>query len=155
MPVRLPARTKLSAHALPASQTLLQLAMQACCQHSFASRVSLHGSKRGLCQAQPSEPAAGTFYFVEFWLGFHVGFVGVCNGQRKLIMDGGAIARYYVLKGRFPIDTLTAVAWVAQVFPFVAHCSSVLAQIASRKGAVARVHMLKGLFPVDTPKVVA
>ena len=52
---------------------------------------------------------------MEFWLGFHVGFVGVSNNQRKLIMDGNAIARYYVFKGRCPIDLLTAVAWVVQV----------------------------------------
>ena len=59
---------------------------------------------------------------VKTWMGFHhLGFMGVCNGQRKLIMDGGAIARYYVLKGRAPIDALTTIASVAQVRHAFAH----------------------------------
>ena len=80
----------------------------------------------------------GSFYFVEFWLGFHVGFIGVCDGQRKLIMDGKAIARYYVLKGRCPIDLLTAVAWVVQVRDSVASSRPIMGKspctrLASRR----------------------
>lgn len=58
---------------------------------------------------------AGIFFTIEFALGFHVGFVGTYNGQQKLIMDGPGIARYYVLKGNFPVDILAVIAWVAQV----------------------------------------
>ena len=58
---------------------------------------------------------AGAFYFVELLLGFHIGFVGRLNTRKKLIMDGKAVAWYYVTKGQFFVDTLTAVAWIAQV----------------------------------------
>ena len=54
-------------------------------------------------------------YFMELCLGFHVGFMGSFNSQRKLIMDGRGIARYYVFRGNFFVDMLASVAWVAQV----------------------------------------
>ena len=52
---------------------------------------------------------------MELLLGFHIGFVGRLNTRKKLIMDGKAVAWYYVAKGQFFVDTLTAVAWIAQV----------------------------------------
>ncbi|KAK9804836.1 hypothetical protein WJX72_007920 [[Myrmecia] bisecta] len=58
---------------------------------------------------------AGCFYAVELGLGFHVGFVGRYNMQRKVIMDGRGIAWYYVLKGSFFIDLLTTLAWLTQI----------------------------------------
>ncbi|KAK9807740.1 hypothetical protein WJX72_007807 [[Myrmecia] bisecta] len=58
---------------------------------------------------------AGCFYAVELGLGFHVGFVGRYNMQRKVIMDGRGIAWYYLLKGSFAIDLLTTLAWLTQI----------------------------------------
>jgi hypothetical protein len=60
-------------------------------------------------------PRTGFFYFVELCLGFHVGFMGKLGIRRKLIMDGKAIAWYYIFHGQFLVDTITAVAWFAQV----------------------------------------
>ena len=68
------------------------------------------------CAAPAScHASAGAFYFVELWLGFHIGFVGKLNTRKKLIMDGKAVAWFYVIRGQFFVDTLTAVAWIAQV----------------------------------------
>ena len=96
---------------LPCPTWAIILAFRALCTSNPGARTYQHE----LHSVPEPEPCAGTFYFLEFCLGFHVGFVGICNGQRKLVMDGSAIARYYVLKGRCPIDLLTAVAWCAQV----------------------------------------
>ena len=46
---------------------------------------------------------------------FHVGFIGKYNTQKTLVMDGRAIARYYVTKGTFVVDFITSCCWVAQV----------------------------------------
>ena len=62
-----------------------------------------------------SHSTAGAFYFVELWLGFHIGFVGRLNTRKKLVMDGKAVAWYYLTRGQFIVDTLTAIAWIAQV----------------------------------------
>ena len=58
---------------------------------------------------------AGAFYFVELLLGFHIGFVGKLNARKKLVMDGKAVAWFYIRRGQFYVDTITAVAWIAQV----------------------------------------
>ena len=58
---------------------------------------------------------AGGFYFVELLLGFHVGFVGKLNARKKLVMDGKAVAWFYTCRGQFYVDTITAIAWIAQV----------------------------------------
>ena len=52
---------------------------------------------------------------MELFLSFHMGFVGKLGVRKKLIMDGKAIAWYYITRGQFFIDTLTAIAWIAQV----------------------------------------
>ena len=52
---------------------------------------------------------------MELCLGFHIGFVGKFMTRKKLVMDGKAVAWYYVRRGQFFVDTLTAVAWSAQV----------------------------------------
>lgn len=52
---------------------------------------------------------------MELWLGFHIGFVGRLNTRKKLVMDGKAVAWYYITRGQFLVDTLTAIAWIAQV----------------------------------------
>lgn len=57
----------------------------------------------------------GAFYFGELLLGFHVGFVGKLNARKKLVMDGKAVAWFYICRGQFYVDTITAVAWIAQV----------------------------------------
>ena len=52
---------------------------------------------------------------MELCLGFHIGFVGRFNTRKKLVMDGKAIAWYYITRGQWFVDTLTAIAWIAQV----------------------------------------
>ena len=66
-------------------------------------------SASGLCLC------AGAFYFVELLLGFHIGFVGKLNARKKLVMDGKAVAWFYMWRAQFFVDALTAVAWIAQV----------------------------------------
>lgn len=58
---------------------------------------------------------AGAFYTTDLIFNFHVGFVGKFNTQKTLVMDGHAIARYYVTKGTFIVDLITACCWTAQV----------------------------------------
>ena len=58
---------------------------------------------------------AGALYTVEWVLNFHIGFIGKHNTRRKLVMDGSAIARFYVTRGHFAIDFLTVLVWIAQV----------------------------------------
>ena len=52
---------------------------------------------------------------MELCLGFHIGFVGKYMTRKKLVMDGKAVAWYYIKRGQFFVDTLTAVAWITQV----------------------------------------
>lgn len=52
---------------------------------------------------------------MELLLSFNVGFVGKLGARKKLIMDGRAVAWYYITKGQFFVDAITAVAWIAQV----------------------------------------
>lgn len=59
--------------------------------------------------------AAGTIYFVELCLNFHIGFIGKYGTQKRLIMDSKAVAWYYITQGQFFVDCITAVAWIAQV----------------------------------------
>ncbi len=59
--------------------------------------------------------APGAFYTLDLVFNFHVGFIGKFNGQKTLVMDGHAIARYYVTKGTFVVDLITACCWTAQV----------------------------------------
>ena len=61
--------------------------------------------------------SAGFFFFIEFLVNFHVGFIGKNNTRRKLIMDGRAIAWYYVTQGHFMVDLLTVIVWIAQARP--------------------------------------
>ena len=61
---------------------------------------------------------------MELWLGFHIGFVGKLNAKKKLIMDGKAVAWYYVQRGQFYVDALTAVAWIAQVLAPSLSCAA-------------------------------
>lgn len=58
---------------------------------------------------------AGFSYTVDMIFNFHVGFIGKFNTQKTLVMDGRAIARYYVTKGTFVVDFITACCWLAQV----------------------------------------
>ena len=58
---------------------------------------------------------AGTFYFMELLLNFHIGFIAKYGTQKKLVIDGKATAWYYITQGQFFVDMLTAVAWIAQV----------------------------------------
>ncbi|CAL8465088.1 g4623 [Coccomyxa elongata] len=58
---------------------------------------------------------AGTFYFVELCLNFHIGFIGKYGTQKRVIMDGKAVAWYYITQGQFFVDCITAVAWIAQI----------------------------------------
>lgn len=58
---------------------------------------------------------AGFFYTVDLIFNFHVGFIGKFNTQKTLVMDGRAIARYYVTKGTFVVDFITSCCWLAQV----------------------------------------
>lgn len=57
----------------------------------------------------------GTLYFAELLINFHVGFIGKYGTQKKIVLDGKAVAWYYITQGQFLVDTLTAVAWIAQV----------------------------------------
>ena len=54
---------------------------------------------------------------------FHVGFIGKFNTQKTLVMDGRAIARYYVTKGTFVVDFITSCCWVAQVNEALSNCA--------------------------------
>ncbi len=65
----------------------------------------------------PGPRAPGAFYTLDLVFNFHVGFIGKFNGQKTLVMDGHAIARYYVTKGTFVVDLITACCWTAQVGP--------------------------------------
>lgn len=58
---------------------------------------------------------AGLFYAAEFLINFHVGFIGKNNTRRRLIMDGRAIAWFYIMKGHFFVDFLTVLVWIAQI----------------------------------------
>ncbi|BDA50689.1 probable potassium/sodium hyperpolarization-activated cyclic nucleotide-gated channel [Coccomyxa sp. Obi] len=58
---------------------------------------------------------AGTFYFVELCLNFHIGFIGKYGTQKRMIMDGKAVAWYYITQGQFFVDCITAVAYFAQI----------------------------------------
>ena len=58
---------------------------------------------------------AGGLYFIDTCLGFHVGFLGKYNMNKKLVMDGRAIAWYYTTRGNFYVDVITVIAWTAQV----------------------------------------
>ena len=58
---------------------------------------------------------AGFFYTLDLIFNFHVGFIGKYNTQKTLVMDGRAIARYYVTKGTFVVDFITTCCWLAQV----------------------------------------
>lgn len=58
---------------------------------------------------------AGLLYTIDLFFNFHVGFIGKYNTQKTLVMDGRAIARYYVTKGTFIVDFITACCWTAQV----------------------------------------
>ena len=58
---------------------------------------------------------AGFFYTLDLIFNFHVGFIGKFNTQKTLVMDGRAIARFYVTKGTFAVDCITACCWTAQV----------------------------------------
>jgi len=59
----------------------------------------------------------GLFYAAEFLINFHVGFIGKNNTRRRLIMDGRAIAWFYIMKGHFFVDFLTVLVWIAQAPP--------------------------------------
>ena len=58
---------------------------------------------------------AGFFYTCDLIFNFHVGFIGKYGTQKTLVMDGRAIARFYMFKGTFAVDFLTACCWTAQV----------------------------------------
>ncbi|BDA48947.1 probable potassium voltage-gated channel subfamily H member 7 [Coccomyxa sp. Obi] len=58
---------------------------------------------------------AGTFYYAELLINFHVGFIGKYGAQKKVIMDGKAVAWYYTTQGTSVVDALTATAWFAQI----------------------------------------
>ncbi|CAL8463823.1 g3357 [Coccomyxa elongata] len=58
---------------------------------------------------------AGTLYFAELLINFHVGFIGKYGAQKKIVLDGKAVAWYYITQGQFLVDTLTAIAWIAQI----------------------------------------
>ena len=58
--------------------------------------------------------SSGAFYFVELCLGWHVGFIGKHNMNKKLVMDGRAVAWFYVRHGQFLVDAITAIAWITQ-----------------------------------------
>ncbi len=54
---------------------------------------------------------------MELLLNFHIGFIGKWGSQKKVFIDGKAVAWYYITHGQFFVDVLTAVAWIAQVTP--------------------------------------
>ncbi|KAK9809917.1 hypothetical protein WJX72_001723 [[Myrmecia] bisecta] len=65
----------------------------------------------------------GAFYAVELALGFHIGFVGTHALTRRLIMDGKAVAWYYMRHGTFVVDCITVLAWLGQVGCVLAEAS--------------------------------
>ena len=65
--------------------------------------------------AKDHRAAAGFFYTCDLIFNFHVGFIGKYGTQKTLVMDGSAIARFYIFKGTFVVDFLTACCWTAQV----------------------------------------
>ena len=81
---------------------------------------------------------------MELWLGFHIGFVGRLNTRKKLVMDGKAVAWYYLTRGQFAVDTLTAIAWIAQVrsercMPI---CSAMHVPVSSLWGRACQCHTI-------------
>ena len=83
--------------------------------------IQRHAASGCRCMTPPPLAAltslghAGFFYTCDMMFNFHVGFIGKYNTQKTLVMDGRAIARYYVTKGTFAVDFITACCWMAQV----------------------------------------
>lgn len=59
---------------------------------------------------------------MELCLGFHVGFIGKNNMNKKLVMDGKAVAWFYLTRGQFFVDGITCIAWIVQACPLPAPC---------------------------------
>ena len=66
---------------------------------------------------------SGAFYFIDLCLGWHVGFIGKHNMNKKLVMDGRAVAWFYVWHGQFLVDIITAIAWITQARVHCLACS--------------------------------
>ena len=54
-------------------------------------------------------------YTTDMLLNLHVGFVVTYNLQKKVVLDGHKILRYYVTSGRALLDVLSVIPWMAQV----------------------------------------
>ena len=60
-------------------------------------------------------PFAGLSYSVDMFLSLHVGFVVTYNLQKKVVMKGRKILRFYFTSGNAILDILSIIPWVAQV----------------------------------------
>lgn len=57
----------------------------------------------------------GSIFLVELYLGFHMGFVGTHNMRKRVIMNGKAVAWYYIWHDTFLVDLISAAALIGQV----------------------------------------
>ena len=58
---------------------------------------------------------AGLCYAIDMLLSVHVGFVVTYNLQKKIVLDGRQLLKYYLKKGSAVLDTLSVIPWIAQV----------------------------------------
>ena len=93
-----------------------------------------------------SSCAAGLCYFVDMLLSLHVGFVVTYNLQKKVVMNGRQIARFYWTGGRAALDLLSVIPWLAQASVLQAvllhHNSSCMCNVLMTLAATSAVHIL-------------
>lgn len=82
--------------------------------------LELHASALLKCVLQagaafsPSGACVGLCYAADMLLSLHVGFVVTYNLQKKTVLNGRKIAKFYLASGHLILDMLSVIPWIAQ-----------------------------------------